>query len=84
MTRNNREQKNKQRECLSSPLTTNKNKKQNTTQTVDILPMQTTSETLEPVVTMEVDPPPSKKGKEKDTLEMIPAKTTTTLDVNAR
>ncbi|CAI2179768.1 14833_t:CDS:2 [Funneliformis geosporum] len=34
------------------------------------------------VITMEVDPLPSKKCKEKETLEETPENTTTTLDVN--
>ncbi|CAI2198051.1 20281_t:CDS:1, partial [Funneliformis geosporum] len=68
------EQKQKQRERLSSPLTTNKNKRQNITQTVEVPPTQQTTETPEPVVSMELDPLPSKKGKEKETLEETPEK----------
>ncbi|CAI2176313.1 10112_t:CDS:2 [Funneliformis geosporum] len=57
--------KNKQRGRSSSPLTIQKAKKQNTAQTVEIPPTQQTTETPEPVVFMEVDPPSSKKAKKK-------------------
>ncbi|CAI2193960.1 18626_t:CDS:2, partial [Funneliformis geosporum] len=67
-------------ERLSSPLTTQKAKKQNTTQTVEVPPTQQTTETPEPVVSMDVNPSPSKKGKEKETLDETPENTTTTLD----
>ncbi|CAI2184063.1 16828_t:CDS:2, partial [Funneliformis geosporum] len=66
-----------------SLLTTQKTKKQNTTQTVDTPPTQQTIEPPESVVLMKVNPSPSKKGKEKETLEETPEKTTTTIDVNA-
>ncbi|CAI2192646.1 8977_t:CDS:2, partial [Funneliformis geosporum] len=69
--------------CSSSPLITQKAKKQNTIQTVDIPPTQQNTETPEPVVSMELDPSPSKKGKEKETLEDTPENTTTTLDIDA-
>ncbi|CAI2170095.1 12507_t:CDS:2 [Funneliformis geosporum] len=82
MTRKNSEQKNKQQERLSSPLTTQKIKKQNTKQTVNIPPTRQTSENPELEVTIEVDPLPSKKGKAKEMLEVTPDKTTI-LDVNA-
>ncbi|CAI2191211.1 15611_t:CDS:1, partial [Funneliformis geosporum] len=78
----NSEQKQKQRERLSSPLTMQKAKKQNTTQTVDIPPTQQTTEPSEPVESMKINTLPSKKGKEKETLEETPEKTTITLDVN--
>ncbi|CAI2187887.1 16881_t:CDS:1, partial [Funneliformis geosporum] len=68
--------------CSSSPLTTQKAKKQNTMQTVDIPPTQQTTKPLEPVVSKELDFSPSKKGKEKESLEETPEITTTTLDVD--
>ncbi|CAI2188132.1 4949_t:CDS:2, partial [Funneliformis geosporum] len=76
------EQKTKQQGRLSSPLTMHKAKKQNTTLTVDIPPTQQTTKSPEPVESMEVNPLPSKKGKEKNTLEETPEKTTTTLDID--
>ncbi|CAI2190261.1 13674_t:CDS:2, partial [Funneliformis geosporum] len=76
------EQKQKQRGRSSSPLTTQKAKKQNTMQTVDISLTQQNMETPEPVVSMELDSSPSKKGKEKETLEDTPENTITTLDVD--
>ncbi|CAI2195121.1 19911_t:CDS:1, partial [Funneliformis geosporum] len=38
-------------------------------QTVEVLPTQQTTETPELVVFMDVDPLPSKKSKEKETLD---------------
>ncbi|CAI2201988.1 12757_t:CDS:1, partial [Funneliformis geosporum] len=56
-TRNTREQnKNQQRERSASPLQNNNNKKRNTTQTLEVSPEQSTSQTVIPVVTMEMDP----------------------------
>ncbi|CAI2192502.1 6756_t:CDS:1, partial [Funneliformis geosporum] len=52
-------------------------------QTVEVPPTQQTTETPELVVSMDVDPSPLKKGKEKETLEETPKITTTTIDVNA-
>ncbi|CAI2170426.1 18788_t:CDS:2 [Funneliformis geosporum] len=52
-------------------------------QIVEVPPTQQTTETLEPVVSMDVDLSPSKKGKEKETLDETPEKTTITIDVNA-
>ncbi|CAI2179318.1 10121_t:CDS:2 [Funneliformis geosporum] len=57
-------------------------KKENTTQTVDISPTQQTSATSEPVVSMEINPLPSKKSKEKETLEETSVKMTSTLDID--
>ncbi|CAI2172780.1 71_t:CDS:2 [Funneliformis geosporum] len=78
MPQNKREQKTKQRGRSSSLLQTNK--KQNTNKTLDIPPVQSTSETVVPVVTMEVDPTSSIKGKEKDTPKETPKKTDAPFD----
>ncbi|CAI2182559.1 9171_t:CDS:2 [Funneliformis geosporum] len=75
--------KTNQRECSSSLLITQKAKKQNTMQTVEVPPTQQTTETPEPVVSMNVNHSSSKRGKEKETLQETPEKTTTTIDVNA-
>ncbi|CAI2192429.1 6466_t:CDS:1, partial [Funneliformis geosporum] len=83
MPKKKQQAKTKQRRHSSLSLTTQKAKKQNTTQTVKVPLTKQTTETSEPVVSMDVDPSLSKKGKKKETLDETSENTTTTLDVNA-
>ncbi|CAI2195671.1 19622_t:CDS:2, partial [Funneliformis geosporum] len=52
-----------------SPLQNNNNKKRNTTQTLEVPPEQSISQTVTPVI-MNVDPTSQTKGKELETFDL--------------
>ncbi|CAI2186760.1 4368_t:CDS:2 [Funneliformis geosporum] len=73
MTKNNRNSRqrnnNQLRERSASPLQNNNNKKRNTTQTLEVPPKQSTSQTVTPVI-MNFDPTSQTKGKELETFDL--------------